>query len=123
MFCRAAVAAVTGTSIPSVRGSGSSRSDAVSLRIRDVRTAFRDHRYRTPYKFGGAPVDRVTMLHVEIDTETPDGRVVTGTGVMPLGNVWAFPARNLPYQSTLEAMKALAWRISAGSLRGRACST
>jgi L-alanine-DL-glutamate epimerase-like enolase superfamily enzyme len=113
MFCRAAVAAVTGTSIPSVRGSGSSRSDAVSLRIRDVRTAFRDHRYRTPYKFGGAPVDRVTMLHVEIDTETPDGRVVTGTGAMPLGNVWAFPARNLPYQSTLEAMKALAGRIAA----------
>lgn len=68
------------------------------LRVKDVRTDFRDHRYRTPYKFGGVPVDRVTLLDVAIDAELPDGRVVTGVASMPLGNVWAFPARDLPYQ-------------------------
>ena len=89
------------------------------MRIRDVRPTFHDHRYRTPYKFGGAAVDRVTLLDVEIDVETAAGRTVTGRGSMPLGNVWSFPARDLPYDATLGAMRALAERI-AGIVR--ACS-
>lgn len=92
-------------------GSPRSRAKAVdsaaTVRMKDVRTAFHDHRYRTPYKFGGVPVDRVTLLDVEIDTETADGRIVTGRGSMPLGNVWAFPSKSLPYQATLDAMKAV----------------
>lgn len=86
------------------------------LRVRDVRTDFREYRYRTPYKFGGVPVDRATITEVAIDVETRDGHRATGVGAMPLGNVWAFPARDLPYDSTLEAMRALAERI-AGIVR------
>ncbi len=85
---------------------------ASGLRIHEVRTAFTAHRYRMPYKFGGVPVDRATLLDVEIDAETPAGRVVTGCGSMPLGNVWAFPSRDLPYDATLAAMKSLALRIA-----------
>lgn len=85
----------------------------MALRVRDVRTGFREHRYRTPYKFGGTPVDRVTLLDVEIDVETPAGRMVTGSGSMPLGNVWSFPARDLPYETTLGAMKSLATKLKA----------
>jgi len=85
----------------------------MALRVRDVRTKFREHRYRTPYKFGGTPVDRVTLLDVEIDVETPAGRMVTGSGSMPLGNVWSFPARDLPYETTLGAMKSLATKLKA----------
>jgi hypothetical protein len=112
-FCRrATVALAASTSLP-CGGRAAETGDAMTLRIKDVRTGFRDHRYRTPYKFGGTPVDRVTLLEVEVDAETRDGRVVTGTGVMPLGNVWAFPARDLPYQATLDALKGLAGRIAA----------
>lgn len=97
----------------SSRGRAADRSGPLAVRVKDVRTDFLDHRYRTPYKFGGVPVDRVTLLDVAIDVELPDGRVVTGRGSMPLGNVWAFPARDLPYQLTLDAMKGLAGRIAA----------
>lgn len=93
---------------------GSSAADGpFGLRVRAVRTAFRQHRYRTPYMFGGTAVDRATVLDVEIDTEPAGGGLVTGFGSMPLGNVWAFPSRDLPYDATLGAMKSLALRIAA----------
>lgn len=115
-LCRGAAAAVGMWAASSRRGCAAGGSGLTTLRVKDVRTGFRDHRYRTPYKFGGVPVDRVTLLDVTIDTELPDGRVVTGVAAMPLGNVWAFPARDLPYQATLDAMKSLAGRI-AGVVR------
>ena len=82
-----------------------------AIRIHAVRSALQEHRYRTPYKFGGVPVDRATILDVEIDASGPDGKRVTGFGSMPLGNVWSFPTRTLPYDVTLGAMKGLAGRI------------
>jgi L-alanine-DL-glutamate epimerase-like enolase superfamily enzyme len=84
-----------------------------AIRIAGVRTEFEEHRYRTPYKFGGVPVDRATILNVTIDAIGADGRHVQGFGSMPLGNVWSFPTRTLPYDVTLGAMKALATRIEA----------
>ena len=77
------------------------------LRIRQVDYAFTDHLYRTPIKFGGVPVDRVTLLDVTLTVETRAGTVATGKGSMPLGNVWSFPSRTLRYDQTLAAMKAL----------------
>jgi len=76
-------------------------------RICDIRYSFEDHRYRTPIKFGGVALDRVTLLNVECDLELA-GRTATGFGSMPLGNVWAFPSKTLPYDATLGAMKTLA---------------
>jgi L-alanine-DL-glutamate epimerase-like enolase superfamily enzyme len=86
---------------------------ATALHIRDVRIAFEDFRYRTPIKFGGVALDRVTLLNVECDLEAPAGQRATGFGSMPLGNVWAFPSKTLPYASTLGAMKRLADDVSA----------
>jgi L-alanine-DL-glutamate epimerase-like enolase superfamily enzyme len=112
--CRGlAAAAATGVVSPA-RSRAAPLDAAALLRVKDVRTAFHDHRYRTPYKFGGVPVDRVTLLDVEIDAEAADGRVVTGRGSMPLGNVWAFPSRTLPYESTLDALKSLVEPIARG---------
>jgi L-alanine-DL-glutamate epimerase-like enolase superfamily enzyme len=88
-------------------------SPAGAIRVVGVKTAFQEYRYRTPYKFSGAPVDRATILDVTIDAIGADGRTVQGFGSMPLGNVWAFPTRTLPYDTTLGAMKALARRIEA----------
>ena len=80
------------------------------IRIKDVSFSYEDHLYRTPLKFGGALVDRATLLNVECVVES-GGRVATGFGSMPLGNVWAFPSRVLGYDDTLNAMKSLAEKI------------
>src|SRR5262245_31670907 len=88
-----------------------------NIRIKDVRLATEDFRYRTPIKFGGVAVDRVTLLNVEIDVETVGEKRATGFGSMPLGNVWAYPSRNMTYQQTLDAMRAVTERV-AGVYRG-----
>jgi L-alanine-DL-glutamate epimerase-like enolase superfamily enzyme len=85
---------------------------ATDVKVEQVRHGFEDFRYRTPMKFGGREVDRVTMLHVEVAMRTRDGRRATGASSMPLGNVWAYPSRQLPFEQTLNAMRALADRIA-----------
>jgi L-alanine-DL-glutamate epimerase-like enolase superfamily enzyme len=85
------------------------RTDA---RIEDLTFDYEEFRYRTPYKFGGVPVDRATILNVRVTLSSRQGQRATGSGSMPLGNVWAFPSRDLPYQTTLGAMKGLAERIA-----------
>jgi L-alanine-DL-glutamate epimerase-like enolase superfamily enzyme len=83
------------------------------IAIKDVRFAYEDFRYRTPIKFGGVALDRVTVLNVEADVETVAGRRATGFGFMPLGNVWAYPSRSMTYQQTLDAMKAVTERVAS----------
>lgn len=80
---------------------------ATSIRVDEVSFTFEDIRYRAPYKFGGVAVDRATLLNVNCQVRTRGGKVAKGFGSMPLGNVWAFPSRTLPYDQTLGAMKEL----------------
>jgi L-alanine-DL-glutamate epimerase-like enolase superfamily enzyme len=82
-----------------------------SIRIEDVSFEFEDFQYRTPMKFGGNVVERVTLLNVHCTVRAGDGRTSRGFGSMPLGNVWSFP--QLPYDTSLNAMKTLAGRIGA----------
>ena len=82
-----------------------------SIRIEEVSFSFEDIRYRSPYKFGGVAVDRATLLNVQCTVRTRNGKTAKGFGSMPLGNVWAFPSRTLPYDGTLAAMKELAGRL------------
>ena len=84
---------------------------ATSIRIDEVTFAFEDIRYRAPYKFGGVAVDRATLVNVNCVVRTRAGKVSKGFGSMPLGNVWSFPSRTLPYDKTLDAMKELAKRL------------
>ncbi len=102
-----AAAAVGCSSPPAVLRSGKP-SD---VRIEDLAIEFEDYAYRTPMKFGGNVVDRVTLLNVTCVLGTRAGQTGRGFGSMPLGNVWAFPA--LPYDTTLPAMKKLAQRVAA----------
>jgi len=83
-----------------------------AIGIEDVSHSYEDYLYRTPIKFGGMVVDRVTLLNVHCVLRTGSGRTARGFGSMPLGNVWAFPSRLMSYQTTLGAMKALASRIA-----------
>ena len=81
-------------------------------RIEELRTAFQDYRYRAPYKFGGKEVDRVTILSVRCRLRSKAGKSATGYAEMPLGNVWSFPAPDIPYDTTLFAMRSLALKIA-----------
>ncbi len=85
---------------------------ATGIRVESVTLAYEEHRYRAPYKFGGVPVDRATILNVTASVRTRSGKLVKGFGSMPLGNVWSFPSRELPYNTTLGAMKALGERLA-----------
>ena len=86
--------------------------NSTALRIDDVAFTFEDHLYRTPIKFGGVALDRVTLLNVEIAVRTDSGRRARGFGSMPLGNVWSFPSKTLGYAQTLAAMKAVVARVA-----------
>jgi len=82
------------------------------IQLRDVRFSFEDFKYRTPIKFGGVAVDRVTMLNVEVDVETRGGKRASGFGSMPLGNVWAYPSRNMSIAETLATMRAVSEKVA-----------
>jgi L-alanine-DL-glutamate epimerase-like enolase superfamily enzyme len=83
------------------------------VRIDEITYAYEDYNYRTPIKFGGAVVDKVTLLNVDCRISNRAGKSAKGFGSMPLGNVWAFPSKTMPYEKTLDAMKQLAARVNA----------
>lgn len=80
--------------------------------IDDIEHTYEEFLYRAPYMFGGRVVDRVTLLNVRCRVTTRGGKTAWGFGSMPLGNVWAFPAESMSYDTTLGAMKELAGRIA-----------
>lgn len=85
-----------------------------AVRITNVECDFEGFKYRTPIKFGGVALDRVTLLDVKVTVErTSGGQQATGFGSMPLGNVWAFPSRRLGYDRTLTAMQTLTDRVAS----------
>ena len=88
------------------------RSSSKTIRVDEVTLSYEDFLYRTPIKFGGAVLDRVTLLNVDCVVRKADGRTAKGFGSMPLGNVWSFPSHTMTYDATLGAMKALAERIA-----------
>ncbi len=86
---------------------------ATDIRVDAIGYSFEDFMYRTPLKFGGSVVDRVTLLNVNCTVRNSAGKMVKGFGSMPLGNVWSFPSKTMPYDRTLGAMKALAEQMSS----------
>ncbi|MGH9454862.1 MAG: enolase C-terminal domain-like protein [Terriglobia bacterium] len=88
-----------------------SKRKSTDIHIREIRIAYEDFPYRTPYQFGGRSVDRTTLLNVYATVETLGGRRAEGFGSMTMGNLWSFPSKTLSYDDTLDAMKRLAARI------------
>ncbi len=84
---------------------------STDVRIKELSTSMEDFLYRTPIKFGGTEVDRVTLLNVKVTLESRAGKTAQGFGSMPLGNVWSFPSKTLRYDETLAAMKTLAAKV------------
>ncbi len=90
--------------------------NAKHIQVVKLDHSYEDFSYRSPIKFGGVALDRVTLLNVECRVTDPSGRTANGFGSMPLGNVWSFPSRRLSYDDTLNAMKTLAQRIHTALL-------
>ena len=88
------------------------KTKATDIRVEEISFQLEEHKYRAPYKFGGVPVDRATIINVTCTVRTGNGKTAEGFGSMPLGNVWAFPSRTMQYDTTLGAMKVLAERIN-----------
>jgi L-alanine-DL-glutamate epimerase-like enolase superfamily enzyme len=84
----------------------------MGIRIEEVHFDYQDYHYRTPYRFGAQTVDRVTLLNVNCVVRTQAGKTAHGFGSMTMGNAWSFPSKTMSYDTTLNAMKALAVRIS-----------
>ena len=82
------------------------------IRIESMSTEYQEYQYRVPMKFGGLVVNQVTLLNVNCVVSSAGGKTAKGFGSMPLSNAWAFPSRQLSFDTTLNAMKALAERIS-----------
>lgn len=61
-------------------------------------------RFRAPLKFGGRVVTEATLLNVQVDVETREGRSARGIGSMPVGNVWAWPDPAISTEQTQAAM-------------------
>lgn len=78
------------------------------IRVREVSYSYEEYRYRTPIKFGGVALDRVTILNVDMQVENRHGKCTRSFGSMPLSNTWAFPSRVIGYDNTLAAMRVLA---------------
>ena len=95
-------------------------SKATDVRLRGVSSETERFAYRAAMKFGGRVVTDVVLLHVRAEVETSDGRRGTGFGSMPMGNVWAWPSRQVPGDATLAAMIELGRRVArdANQYRG-----
>ncbi|MGH9627199.1 MAG: hypothetical protein ACRD7E_02380, partial [Bryobacteraceae bacterium] len=91
---------------------GCASKKSTDIRVDQVSYEFEDYLYRTPIKFGGTEVDRVTLINVHCTIQDAQGKAVNGFGSMPLGNVWSFPSKTLSYDQTLKAMQVLSDRVS-----------
>lgn len=90
-----------------------STRSTTDVRVEEIGFEYEDYLYRTPIKFGGSVLDRVTLINVNCVVSTAGGKTSKGFGSMPLGNIWAYPSKDMPYEATLNAMKKLAERISS----------
>jgi L-alanine-DL-glutamate epimerase-like enolase superfamily enzyme len=84
---------------------------ATDIRVDEVATEFEDYPCRTPLKFGGSVVEKLTILNVRCVVRDRTGKAAKGFGSMTMGNVWSFPSKTLGYEDTLSAMNALATKI------------
>ncbi len=83
----------------------------IEVKVKEIHATYEDFKYRTPIKFGGNVVDRVTMLNVNTVIEDGMGKASKGFSSMSMGNVWSFPSKVHSYDETLAAMKDLASEV------------
>ena len=88
-------------------------SKPTDIRLLKISSQTEQFAYRAPIKFGGRVVTDVVLLHVTAEVETRDGRRGQGTGSMPVGNVWAWPSREVSVDQSLATMTELGIKLAA----------
>jgi len=83
------------------------------IRVEEIEHSYEDFLYRTPYRFGGRQVDRVTLLNVRCRVRSRDGAVAEGFGSMTMGLAWAWPQAARAYDRGLDLMKQLAGHVAS----------
>ena len=78
---------------------------STDISVREVSISFEPVPYRAPLKFGGRVVSSGWLVNAEVTVESRDGRQASGSGSMPVGNVWAWPSAVLEPDQTERAMK------------------
>lgn len=81
---------------------------ATDIRVVDCKFETETFAYRTPIKFGGVALDQATILNAQVTVENTSGKRALGKGSMPMGNVWAYPTKQLSYDQTMAAMLEVA---------------
>ena len=90
---------------------------ATDIRILAAEASHERIDYRTPMKFGGRVVTDVVLLNVRVEVETRQGRRASGSGSMPMGNIWGWPSKTTPAQQTLAAMLEMGRRCVEAATR------
>ena len=87
-------------------------TQSTDVRVIDAVCTFEPVAFRTPLKFGGRVVESCCLINVDVTVEDRAGHHATGSGSMPLGNVWAWPTE-LPGEKTEQAMKSFAENVAS----------
>ena len=87
---------------------------STDIRIVEAVLEFKPVPFRTPLKFGGRIIDRTETIEVQVTVETRDGQMANGFGSMPLGNVWAWPSKELTDEQTAKVVRQFAEEVIAG---------
>ena len=91
-------------------------SNPHDIRVAGVEVTFEPVPFRTPLKFGGRVVERVQLINVTVSVERRDGARATGSGSMPIGNVWAWPSKVTSPDDSEAAMAAFAEKTGAAAV-------
>ena len=84
---------------------------STDIRIVEAVLEFKPVPFRTPLKFGGRIIDRTETIEVQVTVETRDGQMANGFGSMPLGNVWAWPSKELTDEQTAKVVRQFAEEV------------
>jgi L-alanine-DL-glutamate epimerase-like enolase superfamily enzyme len=84
---------------------------STDIRIVEASCSFEAVPFRAPLKFGGRIVENSFLANVELTVETRAGQHASGSGSMPVGNVWAWPSQALSPEQTEQAMKTFSEEV------------
>jgi L-alanine-DL-glutamate epimerase-like enolase superfamily enzyme len=107
-----ATAGVWVAGLPAAAGILFRAKKTTDIRIEDVSYTYQDYAYRSPVKFAGSVMSRVTLLTVRCVVRTAAGTVARGFGCMPLNHIFSYPSLKMSHDAKNNAMKALAAQLA-----------
>lgn len=81
---------------------------ASDIRVVEATITFEPCAFRSPLKFGGRVMDKSRLMNVQVTVESRGKKHSTGTGSMPVGNIWAWPSDSVEPPQTEKAMMSFA---------------